>query len=173
MHALSGSDDRTVKLFNVNDGAVLRTFKHHTHLVLVRRRCSPTAVRFVSGSGGDKDARIVYIDRARARSRVKSQSSLTHSHSHVQASTGTLPPSPQLHLPRALELLALLLQLVRDEGGVLPLRGEQRVVRPLLDGLPALDHHNLVRVDDGREAVGHQDDGVVAAPDQRVERPVE
>ena len=25
-HALSGSDDKTVKLFNVNDGAVLRTF---------------------------------------------------------------------------------------------------------------------------------------------------
>ena len=29
-HALSGSADKTVKLFNVNDGAVLRTFKHHT-----------------------------------------------------------------------------------------------------------------------------------------------
>ena len=29
-HALSGSGDKTVKLFNVNDGAVLRTFKHHT-----------------------------------------------------------------------------------------------------------------------------------------------
>ena len=29
-HALSGSDDKTVKLFNVNDGAVLRTFRHHT-----------------------------------------------------------------------------------------------------------------------------------------------
>ena len=32
-HALSGSDDKTVKLFNVNDGAVLRTFKHHTRAV--------------------------------------------------------------------------------------------------------------------------------------------
>ena len=31
-HALS-SDDRTVKLFNVNDGGVLRTFKHHTDSV--------------------------------------------------------------------------------------------------------------------------------------------
>ena len=31
-HALSGSSDNTVKLFNVNDGAVLRTFKHHTRL---------------------------------------------------------------------------------------------------------------------------------------------
>ena len=29
-HALSASVDRTVKLFNVNDGAVLRTFRHHT-----------------------------------------------------------------------------------------------------------------------------------------------
>ena len=29
-HALSASDDKTVKLFNVNDGAVLRTFTHHT-----------------------------------------------------------------------------------------------------------------------------------------------
>ena len=30
-HALSGSwDDKTVKLFNVNDGAVLRAFKRHT-----------------------------------------------------------------------------------------------------------------------------------------------
>ena len=29
-HALSGSGDATVKLFNVNDGAVLRTFTHHT-----------------------------------------------------------------------------------------------------------------------------------------------
>ena len=31
-HALSGSADKTVKLFNVNDGAVLRTFTHHTSL---------------------------------------------------------------------------------------------------------------------------------------------
>ena len=29
-HALYGSRDTTVKLFNVNDGAVVRTFKHHT-----------------------------------------------------------------------------------------------------------------------------------------------
>ena len=29
-HALSASYDNTVKLFNANDGAVLRTFKHHT-----------------------------------------------------------------------------------------------------------------------------------------------
>ena len=32
-HALSGSFDNTVKLFNVNGGAVLRTFKHHTREV--------------------------------------------------------------------------------------------------------------------------------------------
>ena len=27
-HALSGSRDKTVQLFNVNDGAVVRTFTH-------------------------------------------------------------------------------------------------------------------------------------------------
>ena len=32
-HALSGSWDSTVKLFNVNDGAVVRTFKHHNNRV--------------------------------------------------------------------------------------------------------------------------------------------
>ena len=48
-HALSASADKTVKLFNVNDGAVLRTFKHHTDGV----RCLallPDGLRFVSGS---------------------------------------------------------------------------------------------------------------------------
>ena len=57
-HALSGSADKTVKLFNVNDGAVLRTFKHHTSHV----RCLallPDGLRFVSGSH-DKTARIAY-----------------------------------------------------------------------------------------------------------------
>ena len=48
-HALSGSDDRTVKLFNVNDGAVLRTFKHHTRDVLALALL-PDGLRFVSGS---------------------------------------------------------------------------------------------------------------------------
>ena len=57
-HALSGSFDATVKLFNVNDGTVLRTFKHHTFPV----RClalMPDGLRFVSGSA-DNTARIVY-----------------------------------------------------------------------------------------------------------------
>ena len=48
-HALSGSYDRTIKLFNVNDGTVLRTFTHHTGRV----RCLallPDGRRFVSGS---------------------------------------------------------------------------------------------------------------------------
>ena len=50
-HALSGSCDATVKLFNVNDGAVLRTFKHHgVSLALL-----PDGLRFVSGSN-DKTA---------------------------------------------------------------------------------------------------------------------
>ena len=57
-HALSGSHDKTVKLFNVNDGAVLRTFKHHTTVVF-SLALLPDGLRFVSGSL-DKTARIVY-----------------------------------------------------------------------------------------------------------------
>ena len=56
-HALSASNDSTVKLFNVNDGAVLRTFKHHTGPV----KCLallPDGLRFVSGAN-DGTARIV------------------------------------------------------------------------------------------------------------------
>ena len=60
-HALSGSNDGTVKLFNVNDGAVLRTFKHFdffwtcvTSLALL-----PDGLRFVSGSN-DRAACIAY-----------------------------------------------------------------------------------------------------------------
>ena len=56
-HALSCSHDQTVKLFNVNDGAVLRTFKHHKGPV----RCLallPDGLRFVSGSW-DGTARII------------------------------------------------------------------------------------------------------------------
>ena len=48
-HALSGSADKTVKLFNVNDGAVLRTFKHHTRTV-TSLALLPDGLRFVSGS---------------------------------------------------------------------------------------------------------------------------
>ena len=55
-HALSGSNDKTVKLFNVNDGAVLRTFKHHTSYV-TSLALLPDGLRFVSGSA---TARIVY-----------------------------------------------------------------------------------------------------------------
>jgi WD40 repeat protein len=57
-HALSGSTDKTVKLFNINDGAVLRTFKHHAHSV----RCLlllPDGLRFVSGAT-ESTARIAY-----------------------------------------------------------------------------------------------------------------
>jgi WD40 repeat protein len=63
-HALSGSRDSTVKLFNIgagfdiNDGPVLRTFKHHRGAV----NClalTPDGRRFVSGSR-DKTACIVY-----------------------------------------------------------------------------------------------------------------
>ena len=60
-HALSSSEDCTVKLFNVNDGATLRTFRNHTayggryasSLALM-----PDGLRFVSG-GTDNTARIV------------------------------------------------------------------------------------------------------------------
>ena len=57
-HALSGSHDHTVKLFNVNDGAVLRTFKNHTDAVNCLALL-PDGLRFFSGSD-DKTACIVY-----------------------------------------------------------------------------------------------------------------
>ena len=51
-HALSGSADYTVKLFNVNDGGVLRTFKHHTHVVS-SLALLPDGLRFVSSGTCD------------------------------------------------------------------------------------------------------------------------
>ena len=51
-HALSCSDDKTVKLFNVNDGAVLRTFTHHA-LAVTSLALLPDGLRFVSGSARD------------------------------------------------------------------------------------------------------------------------
>ena len=56
-HALSGSWDKTVKLFNVNDGAALRTFTHHTGPVHCLALL-PDGKRFVSGAA-DNTARIV------------------------------------------------------------------------------------------------------------------
>ena len=60
-HALSGSHDTTVKLFNVNDGAVLRNFTHHTKTVECLALL-PDGLRFVSGSN-EGTARIVEIGR--------------------------------------------------------------------------------------------------------------
>jgi WD40 repeat protein len=57
-HVLSGSDDKTVKLFNVNTGAVLRTFMHHTRSVN-SLALMPDGLRFMSGSD-DETACIVY-----------------------------------------------------------------------------------------------------------------
>ena len=57
-HALSGSLDKTVKLFNVNDGAVARTFTHHSASVYCLALL-PDGLRFVSGSHGGT-ARIAY-----------------------------------------------------------------------------------------------------------------
>ena len=54
-HALSGGND--IKLFNVNDGGVLRTFKHHTNTVS-SLALMPDGLRFVSASY-DRTARIV------------------------------------------------------------------------------------------------------------------
>ena len=48
-HALSASHDQTVKLFNVNDGAVLRTIRHTSPVS--RLALLPDGLRFVSGSG--------------------------------------------------------------------------------------------------------------------------
>ena len=58
-HALSASADGTVKLFNVNDGTVLRTFKHHTNFRVLSLALLPDGLRFVSGSV-DSTARVVY-----------------------------------------------------------------------------------------------------------------
>ena len=58
----SGSADKTVKLFNANDGAVLRTFDHHTDAVYCLALL-PDGRRFVSGSA-DTTARIVEIGLA-------------------------------------------------------------------------------------------------------------
>ena len=56
-HALSGSADTTVKLFNANEGAVLRTFTHHTDWVY-SLALLPDGLRFVSGAD-DGPARII------------------------------------------------------------------------------------------------------------------
>ena len=60
--------DNTVKLFNVNDGAVLRNFKHHTNWVMCLALL-PDGLRFVSGSL-DKTARIVEHGLAPAPTRA-------------------------------------------------------------------------------------------------------
>jgi len=52
-HALSASYDDTVKLFNVNDGTVLRTFKHHTRPIFTHGCLAllPDGLHFVSAAG--------------------------------------------------------------------------------------------------------------------------
>jgi WD40 repeat protein len=59
-HALSGSNE--IKLFNVNDGAVMRTFTHHTgpYAAVLALALLPDGLRFVSGSE-DKTARVAEI----------------------------------------------------------------------------------------------------------------
>ena len=53
-----GSWDKTIKLFNVNDGAVLRTFTHHPDAVYCLALL-PDGLRFISASGIRK-TRIAY-----------------------------------------------------------------------------------------------------------------
>ena len=57
-HALSGSWDTTIKLFNVNNGAVLRTFNHHSKGVYSLALLSDGR-RFVSGPW-ETSAHIAY-----------------------------------------------------------------------------------------------------------------
>ena len=57
-HALSASLDATVKLFNVNDGAALRTFEHHTSWMF-SLALLPDGLRFISASDIRK-TRIAY-----------------------------------------------------------------------------------------------------------------
>ena len=60
-HALSASHDNTIKLFNVNDGAVLRTFKHNPRPGPVRSLALlPDGLRFVSCTSSSKTALIAY-----------------------------------------------------------------------------------------------------------------
>ena len=58
-HALSASRDKTTKLFNVNDGAVLRTFRHHTDPVLCLALL-PDGRRFVSGSAAEDKTACIF-----------------------------------------------------------------------------------------------------------------
>ena len=62
-HALSASHDKTVKLFNVNDGSVLRTFKHHT---LARDLLGAAARRPPLRQRLERGHRLHRLPRARA-----------------------------------------------------------------------------------------------------------
>ena len=81
-HALSGSEDTTIKLFNVDDGAVLRNFTHHNGPVWCLALL-PDGLRFVSGSGGggplddgERDAFVVYHGLAAPDKELKQQREL-------------------------------------------------------------------------------------------------
>ena len=63
-HALSGSRDKTVKLFNVNDGTALRTFTHHTDDV-TSLALLPDGLRFISGSEDKKACIVAHNEKAR------------------------------------------------------------------------------------------------------------
>ena len=58
---------------------------------------------------------------------------------------------------------------MRYKGGVCASLGQQSSVRPRLGYAPTVDHDNLVRVDDGGEAMGDEDDRMRTRPDEAVE----
>ena len=60
-HALSGSHDHTVQLFNINDGAVLRTIGYTASCLALM----PDGLRFVSG-GFDVACRAHIIEHGLA-----------------------------------------------------------------------------------------------------------
>ena len=57
-HALSAGNDQTLKLFNVNDGVVLRSFTGQSHEWSSAMAVLPDGLRFVKCVG--RTARIVY-----------------------------------------------------------------------------------------------------------------
>ena len=90
-HALSASNDNTVKLFNVNDGAVLRTFR--TTGAVVCLALLPDGLRFVSGSC-DGTACIAYRPRA-AVSKISKFSAPTSLHARCCSPPPALQPRPR------------------------------------------------------------------------------
>ena len=99
-HALSASDDKTVKLFNVNGGTVRAPSSTTAGLPGAAARRPP--------SSAARTTTRLHVDTASRRSRVKRQSSLTsQAHHCTSVSTGTARAFLRNHhpVPRAVALL--------------------------------------------------------------------